>query len=73
MSRRGPAAVLAALFGLGGAAIAFLPPLLAVEETVGLGALFAARGPLPAPTDVVVVAISREAAGAVGQSAELDT
>jgi adenylate cyclase len=73
VNRRTRSAALAAFLGLGAAAAALAPPLLALEETVGLGALFALRGPLPAPTEVVVIAISRAAAAAVGETAELDT
>jgi adenylate cyclase len=44
-----------------------------LEEALGLGALFAVRGPSPAPTEVAIVGVSRDAARAVGQTTELDT
>lgn len=59
--------------GLGGLVLGFLPLTLALEEGLGLGLLFATRGPLPTPERVAVVGISRDAALAVGQTTEIDT
>jgi adenylate cyclase len=59
--------------GLGGVIVGLLPLTVALEEALGLGVLFAARGPLAAPQHVEVVGISRDAAIAVGQTAEIDT
>lgn len=58
---------------LTGLAASVLPVTFALEQTLGLGALFALRGPMKPPSEVVVVGISRESARAVGQTAELDT
>jgi adenylate cyclase len=69
-ARRAVAAALLAVFL--GLIFALAPPLLELDETVGLGALFALRGPQPAPPQVAVVSISKDAAAAVGQSSELD-
>jgi adenylate cyclase len=57
----------------GGALLSLLPPVLALDETLGLGVLFAVRGRLTPPVDVVVVSISRDAAAALDQTEELDT
>jgi adenylate cyclase len=59
-----------ALFGLGAA---LSPPLLALDESLGLGALFWFRGPPAPPPSVVVVGIDRDAAAALGETSELDT
>jgi adenylate cyclase len=63
-------------FGLGlgaaGVALSLLPPLLEVDEALGLGALFALRGAAVPPADVVVISISRDSAAGVGQTSELD-
>ena len=53
--------------------LSVLPLALALDETLGLGLLFAVRGPSPAPEQVVIVGISRDSAAAVGQTSELDT
>ncbi len=58
--------------GLGGAGLSLLPPVLELDESVGLAALFAVRGPLGAPGNVAVVSISQAAAAGVGQTSELD-
>jgi adenylate cyclase len=71
--RRARRLALAAALGIGGSALSLLPWTLALEEALGLGLLFAVRGPVPPPEQVVVVGISRDAAAAVGQSSELDT
>jgi adenylate cyclase len=52
--------------------LSVLPPILELDESVGLSLLFAARGPRPAPEQVVVVNISRDAAAGVGQTGETD-
>jgi adenylate cyclase len=66
----------AGLLGLGvgvlGVLASMLPPILEVEESLGLGWLFAVRGPLDPPEDVVVVGISRESADAFGIGTDLD-
>jgi adenylate cyclase len=49
-----------------------VPAVLARDEAVGLGLLFAARGAVAIPDEVVVVNISRDSAAAVGQSDEVD-
>ncbi len=67
--RRGLAFGLA--LGVGSVLCSLLPRVLEVDESVGLGALFALRGPLRVPDDVAVISISRDSAGAVGQSSEL--
>src|SRR5690606_15048030 len=56
---------------LGWAAL-LMPWVLRLEETAGLEALFSLRGPLPAPAEVAVVTIDRDAATALGQSPRLD-
>lgn len=62
-------ALLAALLGL---IFALSPPLLELDETAGLAALFSARGERTPPAEVAVIGISKESAAAVGQSSELD-
>jgi adenylate cyclase len=59
--------------GIVGLIASFVPGAFGLEQRLGLGLLFAVRGPLPAPTDVVVVGISRDSARVIGQTAELDT
>jgi adenylate cyclase len=56
-----------------GLGLCVLPGVLALDESWGLGALFALRGPSPAPSSVVVIGIDRDAARALGETAELDT
>jgi adenylate cyclase len=71
-SRRGRAvagAVSAAALGL---LCAVSRPFLELDETAGLDALFAVRGPRTPPDDVIVVSISKESAAGVGQSSDLD-
>src|SRR5687767_6113679 len=65
--------VLGVVLGTAGLIISLLPAALRLEESLGLGLLFALRGPLAPPGQVVVVGISRDAARAVGQTTELDT
>ena len=76
MANRAPTSwrllALGATLGLGGAVLSALPAVLALEQTVGLGGLFAAA-PRPQPSDdVVVVAISRTTFEALGLPDELD-
>ena len=56
-----------------GLVASLLPLTLMLEEALGLGALFSARGAVAPPADVVVIGISRESAQALGQTSELDT
>jgi adenylate cyclase len=72
-SRLRRAGRLGLLLGVAGAGLSLVPWTLFVEEIVGLGALFAARGPMSAPDVAVIAGVSRDAAGAVGQTTELDT
>ncbi|HWN37192.1 MAG TPA: adenylate/guanylate cyclase domain-containing protein [Gammaproteobacteria bacterium] len=65
--------VLGCVLGAAGLLTSWLPGTATLEQALGLGLLFAVRGPLPSPTDVAVVAVSRDAARAVGQTTELDT
>jgi len=65
--------VLGCVLGVAGLLTSWLPWTSTLEQALGLGFLFAVRGPLPSPTDVVVVGVSRDAARAVGQTTELDT
>jgi len=64
---------LGAVLGVLGVLVAAVPLAFRLEESLGLGLLFAVRGPLPPPAQVVVVGISRDAARAVNQTTELDT
>src|SRR5262245_43449586 len=77
VDRRAPrrfkrAAIYGAILGFGGLVLSFVPGVLQVDETVGLGLLFALRGPAAAPDDVVLVTISRDSAAGVGQTEEVD-
>jgi adenylate cyclase len=65
--------VLGCVLGAAGLLTSWLPGTSPLEQALGLGFLFAVRGPLPSPTDVAVVGVSRDAARAVGQTTELDT
>lgn len=72
MARRPVVALaLGLLTGLLGVGAAALRPVLELEENVGLQALFALRGPVPVPDDVVVVGIDRDAAEALGLPLDL--
>ncbi len=64
---------LALALAIGGAVLTAVPPVLQLDETLGLGGLFALRGRIAPPENVVVVGISRDAAAALGQTSELDT
>jgi adenylate cyclase len=68
----GRAVLLGVALGLGGMAASLVPAVLELDENVGLGALFAIRGPVSPPHDVVIVSISADAAAAMGQTSELD-
>lgn len=57
---------LAAGVGVLGVVLSGIPAVLRVEETLGLGALFLARGPIQPPADVLVVSLSAESAEALG-------
>lgn len=70
--RRRPV-MLAGVLAIVGLLASRLPVASTLEEGLGLGLLFTARGPLPSPTEVAVVGVSRDAANAVGQTTELDT
>ena len=65
--------VLGGVLAAAGLLASWLPAMTTLEGALGLGALFAARGPLPSPREIVVVGISRDAARAIGQTTELDT
>ena len=65
--------VLGGILGVAGLAASWLPITSKLEQVLGLGLLFAARGPLPPPAEVAVVGVSRDAARAIGQTTELDT
>jgi adenylate cyclase len=65
--------VLGGILAAVGLLASWLPAIATLEETLGLGALFAVRGPLPAPDGVAIVGVSRDAARKVGQTSELDT
>lgn len=55
-------AMLAAVFGLAAALLSLAPYVPLLEEKIGLGLLFALRGGLAPPTEVVIVNIDRESA-----------
>lgn len=55
-----------------GCAATFLPPMHELEEAVGLGWLFSARGTIEPPSEVAVVALSSESAEALGVSRDVD-
>jgi adenylate cyclase len=65
--------MLAGVLAILGLLASWLPVGSTLEEGLGLGLLFTVRGPLPSPTQVAVVGVSRDAARAVGQTTELDT
>jgi len=65
--------VLGGALGVIGLVISWLPMTSPLEQALGLGLLFAARGPLPPPKEVAVVGVSRDAARALGETTELDT
>ncbi|HVJ29209.1 MAG TPA: adenylate/guanylate cyclase domain-containing protein [Gammaproteobacteria bacterium] len=65
--------MLGGVLGVAGLLTSWLSVTSTLEQELGLGLLFAVRGPLPSPTAVAVVGVSRDAALAVGQTTELDT
>src|SRR5207253_55673 len=64
---------LGAVLGVAGLVASWIPLTSTLEEGLGLGLLFAVRGPLPPPTEVAIVGVSRDAARAIGETTELDT
>jgi len=72
-SPTGRAAKLGLALGLIGLIASLLPVAFVLDEVLGLGALFIARGPIAPPPEVVVVGISRESARTLGQTTELDS
>jgi adenylate cyclase len=70
--RLGRAALLGLALGFCGAGLSLIPAVLELDESVGLAALFALRGPASVPDGVAVVSISEDAAAGVGQTEELD-
>ena len=60
------ALVLGLSVGLLGVLASVLPPVVALEENVGLDWLFRLRGPRPAPPEVVVVSIDLESSERLG-------
>ena len=66
------ACVFGASAGLFGAILSLWPAFLELEETIGLGWLFALRGPVSPPDQVAVISFSVDSAAALGESAELD-
>lgn len=58
--------------GLLGVVLSAIPAVLRVEEAVGLGWLFAMRGPIAPPAEAVIVSLSGESADALGQSSDID-
>ena len=65
--------MLGGALGAVGLLASWLSGMSTLEQRLGLGFLFAVRGPLPSPTEVAVVGVSRDAARAIGQTTELDT
>jgi adenylate cyclase len=66
------AALLGLALGVAGVGLSLIPAILELDESVGLAALFVARGPVDVPGGVAVVSISEDAAAGVGQTNELD-
>ncbi|NOY63519.1 MAG: adenylate/guanylate cyclase domain-containing protein [Gammaproteobacteria bacterium] len=73
MGKQGMTAVLAVTVILIGIIFNQLPIQLVSERSLGLSLLFKLRGPLPAPTDVVLVSIDKSTADALDLSIELKT
>lgn len=71
ISRPFKALVLGSLLATAGLLLSFPPTELDLEESFGLPVLFKLRGPRPAPADVVVVAIDKESAQALGPYSEM--
>ena len=70
--RLGRAAAVGLGLGIIGVLLSLTPGVLEFDENAGLGALFAMRGAVDSPADVVVISISLDSAAAVGQTNELD-
>lgn len=68
-SRR--AVILAHATALAGGLFTASPLGLRLEEEVGLAWLFHLRGPVAAPSEVLIVRMDRESAGRLGQSAKI--
>jgi adenylate cyclase len=66
MSRPAKVLVFGAVMAIVGLLLTFVPVGLDLEESVGLPLLFKLRGARPAPPDVVVIAIDKESAQALG-------
>ncbi len=60
------AVLLGAAIGVAGAAASVLPPVIDVEEGVGLSLLFRLRGVSKPPPDVVIVSVDRKSSGDFG-------
>lgn len=58
------------LIGLAGALAGVMPPGFDLEQSIGLRALFAMRGPQLPPEDVIVVAIDQQSAQKLGLSSK---
>src|SRR4029077_13936239 len=71
-SRRLRRALAATAFAVGGVLLSVVPAVLRQDQNLGLGILYAARGHLSTPEQVVVVSVSRDSAAAVGQPTQLD-
>lgn len=57
--------------GLLGVVLSAIPAVLRVEEALGLGWLFALRGPIEPPSEVVIVGISAESARTLGLGSDV--
>jgi adenylate cyclase len=57
--------------GAVGVLASLLPPVLALEESLGLDALYTLRGPRTPPSNTIIVGISQDAADELGLSAAL--
>lgn len=58
--------------GLAGVTLSVVPWVLELDQSAGLGLLFRLRGPIPAPNEVAVVAISGAAADRLGLPSQLN-
>jgi adenylate cyclase len=66
VNRLGHGVLLGVLIALAGAVLVALAPWVDLEEDRGLLWLFNLRGPVPAPPEVVIVAIDEESAQRLG-------
>ena len=62
MTRIARAVIAGAIVGAIGLMICITPVRTVLEEGIGLGLLFALRGPRPAPEEVLIVAIDKASA-----------